>query len=332
MAIFKHKRQLSHLCILNITAVLLFGCGGSSSKMDNAVVIPDDQPSPPDVPISKPDTFVATSEVSLNADGENLGLSAYALIENEFSQGCIEAPDFYSTDHTSVKHIIEDSDATVGAHFVFLAHRDDDLNKGVASDRQRNEIKTYDKSDVSVKGYLGDTMQFNWRFKVSNELELSTKFSHFFQLKAKNFSEDNSNGNDNQPVITLSGAEKDSSGNELQVRYSSGNNPDGSSSSDVYLTRIDWSIITDEWLDISVQATFAEEGAFKMQIVRMSDQAIVVDLNETNIDMWRGLSDRDFVRPKWGIYRSLADSDSLRAEEEQVRFANFVIKKGTLKE
>jgi len=46
--------------------------------------------------------------------------------------------------------------------------------------------------------------------------------------------------------------------------------------------------------------------------------------------MWRGFSDDDFARPKWGIYRSIVETDSLRPEEEQVRFADFVIKKGVL--
>ncbi|WP_226990263.1 hypothetical protein [Paraglaciecola mesophila] len=144
-------------------------------------------------------------------------------------------------------------------------------------------------------------MQFSWKFKISNELELSKKFSHFFQLKAKNFSQDNSKGF----------------------------NADGTSTSDIYLIKADWSSITDEWLNITVQATFAEEGAFYMQISRMQDNAILVDINEPVIDMWRGVSSEDFVRPKWEIYRSLADGDSLRSEEEQVRFADFVVEKGT---
>ena len=93
---------------------------------------------------------------------------------------------------------------------------------------------------------------------------------------------------------------------------------------------VDWSTITDEWLAVTVQATFAEDGAFHMQITRMRDEAIVVDLSENNIDMWRGVQEQDFVRPKWGIYRSLADADSLRAAEEQVRLADFAISKGTL--
>lgn len=322
--------KIFHLFIVSIAIALLLGCGRSSSKTEALPIITNESPITPVDPEPEAGTFLEISVVTLDADGVDSGESAYTLIENVFAEGSIEAPDFYSADHTDVPHIVEDSDEAVGNHFVFLAHRDQDLNKGVASDRQRNEIKTYDKSEQSVKGYMGETMQFSWKFKVSSELELSTKFSHFFQLKAKNFNNDNSNGNDDQPVITLSGAEKDSSGNELQVRYNPGFKPDGSSNSDVYLARVDWSSITDEWLEISVQATFVEDGAFQMKIIRMSDEAVVLNLNENNIDMWRGVQEQDFVRPKWGIYRSLADADSLRAAEEQVRFADFSIKKGTL--
>jgi hypothetical protein len=46
--------------------------------------------------------------------------------------------------------------------------------------------------------------------------------------------------------------------------------------------------------------------------------------------MWRGVKDNHFARPKWGIYRSMIETDSLRADEEQVRFADFVIRKGKI--
>lgn len=333
------KKHLVHLCLSAVCASALWGCGGSGDSLSTTTATTQDQTitsntneegSPDDQSVTSPfNSFDSVSSVTLSADGPNAGLSAYDLIENVFAAGSIEAPDMYPTDHTEVAHIVEDSDNMVGPHFVFLAHKALDFNKGVESDRQRNEIKTYDKSPTALKGYQGETMQFSWKFKIPNELELSKKFSHFFQLKAKNFSQDNSNGNDDQPMITLSGVDKDSTGNELQVRYSKGFNADGTSTSDIYLIKADWSSITDEWLNITVQATFAEEGAFYMQISRMQDNAILVDINEPVIDMWRGVSSEDFVRPKWGIYRSLADGDSLRSEEEQVRFADFVVEKGT---
>ncbi|MGS0535102.1 VCBS domain-containing protein [Pseudoalteromonas sp. SaAl2] len=276
--------------------------------------------------------FVASSEVSLESDGVNIGLDAYTLIENVFAQGAIEAPDIYAGNHQGVQHIIEDTDSIVGDHFVFLAHRDEDQDKDKGpSDRQRNEIKAYDKSPQETLAYKRDTFQYSWKFKVSSELELTSKFSHFFQIKARNTSNDNSNGNDDQPITTLSGAQKNSTGNQLQVRYSAGFDENGNSTGlDKNLIETDWSLITDEWVKVFVQATFNEDGKFEMTLTRLSDNEEIFNINEQHIDMWRGFDDDDFARPKWGIYRSIVETDSLRAEEEQVRFADFVIKKGTL--
>lgn len=275
--------------------------------------------------------FSPEAVVTLDSDGPNKGLSAYRLIENVFAAGSIEAPDFYVNNHTAVEHIVEDVDEMIGPHFVFLAHRDLDHDKDSApSDRQRNEIKSYDKSDETLKAYLNDTFQYSWKFKVSSQMQLSSRFSHFFQIKAKNYSEDNSNGNDNQPIITLSGAEKSSTGNELQVRYNSGYETNGDSTSDIYLSRVEWSLITDEWVEVFVQITYAEEGKFKLLLTRLRDELRIIEIDNQNIDTWRGVEERDFVRPKWGIYRSILETDSLREDEEQVRFANFSIKKGKI--
>jgi len=77
-----------------------------------------------------------------------------------------------------------------------------------------------------------------------------------------------------------------------------------------------------------VQITYAEAGKFDMTITRMRDDNIIFDISEDNIDTYRGVETRDFSRPKWGIYRSILERSSLRAEEEQVRFADFTIRKG----
>jgi len=123
---------------------------------------------------SGPDDFIVSEETMLNADGANTGLSAYTLIENAFSEGSIESPDIYSGNHQGVEHIIEDTDSIIGNHFVFLAHRDDDQDKDKgATDRQRNEIKAYDKSPAATLAFKGETVQYTWKFKVSSELELS---------------------------------------------------------------------------------------------------------------------------------------------------------------
>lgn len=275
--------------------------------------------------------FAVASEIIVSSDGVNSGLSAYQLILNAFGDRTIESPDLYPGNHKDVVHIYEDTDAIQGDHFVFMAHRDLDLDRNTkATDRQRNEIKTFDPSPHSLKGFVGDTVQYQWRFKVTSDMQLSRSFSHFFQIKAKNASEDNANGNDSQPIITLTGVEKSTRGNELQIRYSNGINPTTGQVEGEYLARTPWNLITDEWVEVFVQVTYAEQGAFKLTLTRLSDQAVILDINKTNIDMWRGNVQGDFARPKWGIYRSLKDPQSLRAEEEQVRFADFTIRKGTV--
>ena len=115
------------------------------------------------------------------------------------------------------------------------------------------------------------------------------------------------------------------------MRYSAGFDENGNSTGlDKNLIETDWSLITDEWIAVFVQATFSEAGQFEMTLTRLSDNEELFSISEQNIDMWRGFSDDDFARPKWGVYRSIVETDSLRAEEEQVRFADFVIKKGVL--
>ena len=99
---------------------------------------------------------------------------------------------------------------------------------------------------------------------------------------------------------------------------------------DKNLIETDWSLITDEWVEVLVQATFSENGKFDMTLTRLSDNAEIFNISEQNIDMWRGFNDDDFARPKWGIYRSIVETDSLRVDEERVRFADFSITKGKI--
>jgi hypothetical protein len=56
----------------------------------------------------------------------------------------------------------------------------------------------------------------------------------------------------------------------------------------------------------------------------MSDDSVLLSYSNSNIDMWR--NGTTFIRPKWGICRSLNDSTRLR--DEIVRFNDFYIAKG----
>jgi hypothetical protein len=55
----------------------------------------------------------------------------------------------------------------------------------------------------------------------------------------------------------------------------------------------------------------------------VSDGAELLFYSDTDMDLWR--SGATFIRPKWGIYRSLNNKERLR--DERVWFADFAIGK-----
>ena len=289
---------------------LLSGCGSGGGADGPPITV-----SPPTVPPATPTdtaTFNVLTTRTLDADGDMSGLDAYDLIRDFGGPNPIEAPDLYPINHPAVRHIYEDFDATVGNHFVFAIHRDIDIDRDRVEndDRQRNEIKTYSSSEEAVKGYENETFVYRWKFKINSEMEVSTRFSHFFQLKAVG-------GESSHPILTISGAER-SGEDGIEVRYSP-------LQQDIFLQRQNWNMVTGEWLEAYCRVTFSESGDLRLIVTRMSDDEVIFDIDETGLDLWRGEDASHFVRPKWGIYRSILDLDNLRPDEEKVRFANFSV-------
>ena len=95
----------------------------------------------------------------------------------------------------------------------------------------------------------------------------------------------------------------------------------------VDLGRVSRDKVEGRWLTAYVRATFSEEGDLRMIIVDEIEREVIFDISEQGLDMWRGDAADHFVRPKWGIYRSLAEKESLRPDEEVVRFGDFVVEK-----
>ena len=293
--------------------LLLVGCssGGGGGVNPTPPVVPPPVATPPTDTVA----FNVLTTRTLDADGDMVGLDAYDLIRafgGDYVPGPIEAPDLYPINHPAVRHIYEDSDATVGNHFVFIIHRDFDIDRDRVDndDRQRNEIKTYDKSEEAVKGFENETFIYRWKFRINADMEVSTRFSHFFQLKAVG-------GDSSHPILTISGAER-SGEDGIEVRFSP-------LQQDTFLQRQDWSMVTGEWLEAYCRVTFAESGDLRLIVTRMRDDAVIFDIDERGLDLWRGEDASHFVRPKWGIYRSILDWDNLRPDEETVRFANFSV-------
>lgn len=277
--------------------------------------------------------FTPTQTTKLKADGVDKGKSAYKLIQKAFGEKAIEAPDLYQSNHRKgIRHIIEDEDEIVGPHFVFLSHRDEDKDRDKDyTDRQRNEIKAYDKSKRGLKAYKGETMQYRWKFKVDEGFEFSKNFTHFFQIKAKNISKGPmSKDSDKFPVMTFSAVDKGDGRNEFQIRHSPSLTAEGERLKYTKLVHDDMTKFAGQWVEFLVQITYADRGQLIVKAKNIETDETLIDFEKSGLDMWRGEHKADFSRPKWGIYRSLKQKESLRPEEEKARFADFEISKGVV--
>jgi hypothetical protein len=260
-----------------------------------------------------PLTFSQPKTSILQADGPNQGLTAYELIKNFAGKKSIESPDLYPENHPEIQHIYEETDDSVGHHFVFLLHRDLDKDRDKYikfSDRQRNEIKAYSGSASRLKGYEGDNLTYHWKFKLDPNMSLSKNFSHFFQLK----SVDNGIG---MPILTISGVnykgDKWLGLSHAAVQKSS------------ILLKTPWDDVSGVWLEAECKVTYSDSGSLMVKVKRVSDNKTIMAYESSNIDMWRGTKKEHFVRPKWGFYRSLKSKHMLGSEQDTIRFADFKI-------
>ena len=270
------------------------GAGPDARAADGSWVADASPPSPP----------AAGQTACVNADGVD-GVDTYALIRGVLGPDAID--DYPDTLHMPpLRHVREDVDALVGPHFVFLSHRDIDLDH-LQNDRQRIEITVHAGGPDVLKGHDGLTLTYTWRFKFAANLKVSAAFGHFFQIKSEG-------GNWSAPIVTLS-----AHGDVFEI-HQTGN--DGNNHT---LASAAYTPLRDQWLECSARATFSHQGSFFMTVKKL-DGTMVLKADMPKADMWR---DGDFTKPKWGIYRSLNDRAALNASEDSVRFANIGITSGS---
>jgi hypothetical protein len=246
--------------------------------------------------------------VVLSANGPG---NTYELIDSVLGGNAEEVPD---CSHTAFgRHISEAYDSTLHKYvFVFTIHVTPDNDRCVNFDRQRNEIKTYGPSPDSLKGFLNDSVIHRWKFKLDAGFQPSPSFTHIHQIKA-------GDGDDGAPIITLT--PRHGSPDKMQVIHT------GSSSGTSLGTVLSVNLapFKGAWVEAEEHIIYKTAGTYSITIRRMSDDSVLLNYSNTNIDMWR--TGTTFVRPKWGIYRSLNNSSYLR--DENVRFADFGIAKGS---
>ncbi|MEO7264301.1 MAG: hypothetical protein ABIW38_05280, partial [Ferruginibacter sp.] len=243
--------------------------------------------------------------VTLNADGPG---NTYELINSVLAPGynAVENPECV---HGSFgRHIAEIFDAGLNKYvFEFYSHVAEDNDRCINFDRQRVEIKTYDQSPPNLIGTTGETITYKWRFKIPAGFQPSPNFSHLHQIKAVG-------GTDDDPIITFTA--RKATPNRLEFIHNNA----------TQLGNVPLSSIENIWVEATEVVTVGTNGKYAVTLRRVSDGASLFSYSNNSILTIR--PDNTFIRPKWGIYRSLNSAADLR--DESIRFSDISITEGAV--
>jgi hypothetical protein len=214
----------------------------------------------------------------------------------------------YSGHASFGRHIAEVWDDDLGEYvFEFYSHVSQDNDRCIYNDRQRVEIKTYEASPDVLKGTVGETVKYVWRFKIPSGFQPSASFTHIHQIKAVN-------GDDGDPIFTLT--PRKGSPNKLELIYVL-----SATSGTTKPITASLSLFENVWVEATETIKIGTRGTYSIVLKKVSDGTTL--LSYTNNDILTIRSDNDFIRPKWGIYRGLGNSSDLR--DESIRFNQISI-------
>jgi hypothetical protein len=183
-----------------------------------------------------------------------------------------------SDSHPGVQHIYVEGD-----HYRFDMHtRDRD-----GDDRQRNEAKGMRTGSTLHKINKDTTWRIAYQAYWPSSLTATTKFTHIFQMKVQDVG---------GPLWTLTPRAKSKPTlTVLTLR-------DDDSSTEHTLA--DWTPLQNKWIDVEWEFKASNSGGYLRWTLRDGSTTIVDD-RTTAVDLWR---DKNYLRPKWGIYRSIESS------------------------
>ncbi len=243
----------------------------------------------------------------LSANGEG---QTYEEINAVLAPGynVVEVPDCAHPEFG--RHIKEIFDEDLNTHvFQFIAHVSPDNDRCKKFDRQRTEIKTYGNSPDSLKAFYGETVEYQWLFKVPRNFKVSKSFTHLHQIKSVGGLYAST------PMVTLT-ARKGNQYDKLELRMTPKNNQ-------TTKTTADLSLIKGRWISAREIIHFEENGSYFIQLKDHFKDRVILEYNVQSIDTWQ--DGALFARPKWGIYRSLKQAEDL--SDEEVFFNHFSIEK-----
>jgi hypothetical protein len=247
----------------------------------------------------------AFGQAVLNADGPG---NTYELINSVFAPSggdVVENPECVHPEFG--RHIAEVWDADLGQYvFEFYIHVTPDNDRCINFDRQRMEIKTYDQSPDSLIGVVGETVTYKWKFRLPAGFQPSTNFTHIHQIKAVG-------GDDADPIFTLT--VRKATPDRIELKHDNA----------TVVATAPLSSFLATWVECTEVVKVDSPGTYSMTIKKVSDGSALLTYANNSIKTIRGSN--TFIRPKWGIYRSLLAPSDLR--DEAVRFAGFSIQEAS---
>ena len=261
--------------------------------------------------LTAPVPFIAHSQsVTLNADGPG---NTYELINGAFDPGnsAVESPDCV---HGSFgRHVAEVFDAELNKNvFEFYSHVAFDNDRCIVFDRQRMEITTTPSSPSNLKATTGETVTYKWRFKLPAGFQPSSSFTHIHQVKAVA-------GDESSPIFTLT--PRKGTPNTLELIHVLDSN-----SGTTKLAIVPLSIFEGIWVEATEVIKAGTAGTYSIILKKVSDGTTLFSYSNVNILTER--ASNSFIRPKWGIYRSITSASDLR--DESMRFSDFTIAEGSV--
>ena len=245
--------------------------------------------------------FISHSQIVLKSDGPG---NTYELINSVLAPGneAVEHPECV---HGAFgRHIAEVWDEDLKENvFEFYSHVTPDNDRCEKYDRQRVEIKTYEPSPNNLKGTLGETVTYKWKFKLPKGFKPSGNFTHLHQIKAVG-------GSQELPIFTITA--RKSKNNQLHVIHDN----------ETSIASANLSEFEGVWVEVIEKIKIGTNGTYSISIKKVKDGQELLSFNSENILTIR--PDNNFIRPKWGIYRSIKKAQDLR--DEAVRFNDFSIK------
>lgn len=170
----------------------------------------------------------------------------------------------------------------------------DDLDSTGDDDRQRTEIKGMVQNGTAFKMLNGQTWQINYAMYMPSTLHGTSKFTHIFQTKTVD--------PDAGPWCTLDLTRGSGNVEMINARaYANSGSPSIASG------RL--APIRDTWVTVQWTFTIGSKGAASFALLNGTDANSPVYMKGSmkNVDIPANSS---YVRPKWGIYRSIKSAKS----------------------